>query len=106
MNHRKRAVGLAALLCGVLMTGCGTTQHTTQAEHSHAATTAVTARDAESRGTETDRDNALYEEDDVHRRTDRDEPDIIDRADSAMDSVEKAVTDMMTDVKRKLDETE
>ena len=54
--------------------------------------------------TETDRDHKLYEEDDVHRKTDRDEPDIIDRAESAMDSAESVLTEMMTDAEEKLDE--
>ena len=101
MNHRTKAAGFAALLCCMLMTGCGDGRHTTQAEHSRAA---VTERTAETDRAETDRDNALYEEDDVHRKTDRDEPDIIDRADSAMDSVEKAVTDLVSDAERELDE--
>lgn len=106
MTIRKKTVGFAALLCGLLVTGCGDGRHTTQAEHSRAATAAVTERNAVTSKTETDRDHALYEEDDVHRKTDRDEPDIIDRVDSAMDSAEEAVTDLMTDAKRKLDEME
>lgn len=101
MNKKNTALWLSAAVCGVLMTGCGTEQKNRQAEQPHPASSAVTERTAES--TEPDRDNSLYEEDDVHRRTDR-EPDLIDRADSAMDSVEKAVTGLMTDAKEKLND--
>lgn len=75
-----------------------------QAEQPRTATTAVSNTAAVETVTETDRDHKLYEEDDVHRKTDRDEPDIIDRADSAMDSAESVLTEIMTDAEEKLDE--
>ena len=76
-----------------------------RAEHQYSDTTASvkSETDPETR-TETDRDNDLYEEDDVHRRTDKSEPDILDRAESAMDSVESVLTDAVTEAEKKLDE--
>lgn len=104
MMNRKYHVGFAALFCGILMTGCGTERLTNQAEQPRTATTTVSKATTAKSVTETDRDHKLYEEDDVHRKTDRDEPDIIDRAESAMDSAESVLTEMMTDAEEKLDE--
>ena len=105
MKKRESAVCLSALCCGILLTGCGNDNYMHRAEHQHSDTTASvkSETDPETR-TETDRDNALYEEDDVHRRTDKSEPDILDRAESAMDSVESVLTDAVTEAEKKLDE--
>ena len=102
MNKKNTAVLLSAAVCGILMTGCDSDRNTMQAEQKRPAASAVTERTAEA--TETDRNHSLYEEDDIHRKTDRNEPDLIDRADSALDSVEEAVTSLLTDAKEKLDD--
>lgn len=109
MKKRETAVCLSALCCGILLTGCGGDDHMRRAEHPASETTSTVKRETTFTVTddtrpETDRDNSLYEEDDVHRKTDESEPDILDRAESAMDSVESVLTDAMTDAREKLDE--
>lgn len=106
MNKQMTAALLSAAAGTLLLTGCGSNQNMTNAEAPY--TTAVTepARRTEtSAARETDRDNSLYEEDDVHRNTEVSEPNIVDRAESAMDKAEDIVTSLMTDAKEKLDET-
>lgn len=109
MKKRETAVCLSALCCGILLTGCGSDDHMRRAEHSASDTTSTVRHDTTSATAadttpETDRDNSLYEEDDVHRKTNESEPDILDRAESAMDSVESVLTDAMTDAREKLDD--
>lgn len=105
MKKQMTAALLTAAAGTSLLTGCGSDQNMTNAEAPH--TTAVTepARITETSAVRgTDHDNALYEEDDVHRKTDVSEPDIVDRAESAMDKAEDIVTSLMTDAKEKLEE--
>ncbi|MBQ6041204.1 MAG: hypothetical protein IJL32_10600 [Oscillospiraceae bacterium] len=90
MNHDTAAVLLAAAAAG-LLTGCGT-DHRTANESSAAYT--VTEEAVPDDG------NSLYEPDDVHRSTDRSEPDVIDRAESALDSAKDAAEEMVTDASR------
>ena len=103
MKKANTALWVSAAICGVLMTGCGTNSMADRAEQTNRATTAKTDQAVVSES-DSDRDHALYEEDDVHRKTDRNEPNLIDRAESALDSVESAVTDAMTDAKKKMDD--
>lgn len=93
MKHTKNAFWMSAVLCGILMNGCGT-EHT--ADHGAQAHQVTTAKAASSES-DSDRENSLYEEDDVHRKTDREEPDLIDRAESA-------VTEIVSDAEEKLDD--
>ena len=102
MNKKMTAALLTAAAGSALLTGCGSDQHMKNAEVPPAASTAVT--DARVTDLDRDDDNALYEEDDVHRKTDVSEPDIIDRAETALDDARDTVTGMVSDAKRKLDE--
>lgn len=104
MNGKIKAAVLAAALTGSLMTGCGEKHMNHNAEVPRATTPAASQSTRPLVTTPvTDRDNDLYEEDDVHRKTDTDEPDIIDRADSALDDAEDYVESVATDAKQALD---
>ncbi|MBR4200612.1 MAG: hypothetical protein IKQ91_04985 [Oscillospiraceae bacterium] len=112
MKSKITAVLMTAAAGCTLLTGCGSDQHMTNAEApATAAATAVTEREHHTASTtarehehDRDDDNALYEEDDVHRRTDVSEPDLIDRAETALDEARDTVTGMVSDAKRKLDD--
>ena len=107
MKNKMTAALLTAAAGSALLTGCGSDRNMTNAEvPPGAAGTSVTARAAVTTADHRDDDNALYEEDDVHRRTDTSEPDIIDRAETALDEARDTVTGMVSDAKRKLDEME
>lgn len=87
---------LAAALC-VLLTGCGTQHKNRNAEAQHPQTTAVTdSTRNDSSG------NDLYEDDDIHRKTDS-EPDLIDRAESVIEDPDGAYSEMMTDMQDAMD---
>ncbi|MCQ2408021.1 MAG: hypothetical protein MJ065_05785 [Oscillospiraceae bacterium] len=104
MNKLTGAAALTAAL-STLLTGCG--QHATQnAEAVPRQTTAVTEIAAGTgRVTDTvgyDSGNDLYEDDDIHRKTDS-EPDLIDRAESVIEDPEGAYSEMMTDMQEAMD---
>ncbi len=101
-NHVTAAI-LTAAAGGIMLTGCGTDHHAAQNAEAPRATAAATAKRDTMTDTHTDRDNSLYEEDDVHRKTNTDEPDIIDRAESAVDYAEDMMTSMVDDAKRHMD---
>lgn len=104
MKKEIKAAVMTAALSGALMTGCGAKNMNQNAEVPRATAPTVTGATRPMVTTPvTDRDNALYEEDDVHRKTDADEPDIIDRADSVLDSAEDFVESAVTDAKRAFD---
>ncbi len=105
MKKTNTAFWMSAALCGVLMNGCGTNGMADRAEHTNRATTAKPAATKQTTApqTDSDSDHALYEEDDVHRKTETDEPNLIDRAESALDSVESAITDKVDDAKKKME---
>ena len=103
MNREWKAALVTAVLTGTLMTGCGEKNLNRNAEAPRATSPAVTGSTRPLATTPvTDRDNALYEEDDVHRKTD-DAPDIADRADSLLDDAEKYAESAVTDAKRAID---
>ena len=90
MNHYTAAVLLAAATAG-LLTGCGTDR---RAANENSAAHTVTEEAVP------DDVHSLYEPDDVHRSTALSEPDVIDRAESAMDSAKEKAKEMVTDASR------
>lgn len=105
MNMKMIAALLTAAAGPALLTGCGSGNNMTNAENAHTmAVTETSSRTNTTTARGTDRDNSLYEEDDVHRKTDVSEPDILDRTESALDDAEDVVTSMMTEAKEELDD--
>lgn len=86
MKKPNKALFLSAVICGILMTGCGTERFAEKAEQTQKVT-----------DTGADSEHSLYEDDDIHRKTEKNEPDVIDRAESA-------VTEIVSDAKEKLDD--
>ena len=106
MNKITGAAALTAALCA-LLTGCGQ-KPAQNAEAQHPQTTAATnivTDTVTDRVTDTaryDSGNDLYEDDDIHRKTDS-EPDLIDRAESVIEDPEGAYSEMMTDMQEAMD---
>ncbi len=98
MNKITGAAALTAALCG-LLTGCGQ-KPAQNAEAQHPQTTAGTNIVTDT--ARYDSGNDLYEDDDIHRKTDS-EPDLIDRAESVIEDPEGAYSEMMTDMQEAMD---
>lgn len=90
MNHYATAALLATAAAG-LLTGCGMDR---RAENESTAAHTVTEKAVPDDG------HSLYEPDDVHRSTEPSEPDVIDRAESALDSAKDKAEEMVTDASR------
>ena len=111
MKKKMKAALPAALFSMILLTGCGAQRAAqnaeAEAETSRAYTgTTATSAPAVTEITHTDvsdRGNDLYEDDDIHRKTDS-EPDIIDRADSAIDAAGREVSDFFDDTEDALEQ--
>ena len=93
MKHFAKAILLTAC-SGMLLAGCGA--HTDHAEQGTAPNPAATARPAV---TAADDHNKLYESDDVHRETDVTEPDVLDRAETAVSKAGDKAMKIMTDAR-------
>lgn len=87
---------LPAACCCLLLAGCGTDTGRAGQDDHRAATSvrpAVTAADDH---------NRLYESDDVHRETDITEPDLMERAETAVSKAGDKAKELVTDAKNML----
>jgi outer membrane murein-binding lipoprotein Lpp len=94
MKHTK-AILFAAACGGLLLTGCGSHERDRAETTDRGAQTVVTTVRTEARKEQ----HTLYESDDVHRET-ASAPDILDRAETALDDAKDKAKEMMTDAKR------
>ena len=92
MMQIAKAVLLTAC-CGMLLAGCGS-DHDRATQDEHRAATSV-----QPAVTAADDHNRLYESDDRHRDTDVTEPDLIDRAETAVSKAGDKARELVTDVK-------
>ena len=82
---------------GMLLTGCSGRTDTAE-QGARRVVTSVRAAVT----TATDDHNDLYESDDVHRNTDMTEPDVIDRAETAVSAAADKAKELATDAKHAL----
>lgn len=98
MNQKQKmtAVLTAAAVCGVCLTGCGSAHKTAEhaAERQGTTVTDTTRRTAQTTPVRDDDDDPFDYDEQPHATSG---PDIADRAESALDRAEDAVTGLLTD---------
>ena len=94
---KQHAIAIMLTATGLLLAGCGERADTAE-QGARRVVTSVRAAVT----TAPDDHNALYESDDVHRNTDMTEPDVIDRAETAVSKAGDKAKELVTDAKNML----
>lgn len=96
-SMKQHAIAIMLTATGLLLAGCGERTDTAE-QGARRVVTSVRAAVT----TAPDDHNALYESDDVHRNTDMTEPDVIDRAETAVSKAGDKAKELVTDAKNML----